>query len=285
MRCCLWLNIVNCRRCVAISVLKKTDLSKLKLVGRRDGPIHDHSRWIRPIYRHQFTIQFCLFASLRWETFLSKCGTDDLRYPETPKNWNKFKKNSHTHAHTHACVRACVCAWNNFIELATEEEERRGERNFERERMWVRMKNEIHKEKHRVERSEWEIVCDGQPIVCVTQFVYWVHALFCSPKRNVRERTTIIDEKKIVQWTRAFARKYQMYNSSTITTFSWLTLLPLLIVSICVSIYCTSLYCLLPVFSCSFSQSLYDLHFLVLFFVLLFIFLLFSYSFFVCSPL
>lgn len=46
--------------------------------------------------------------------------------------------------------------------------------------------NKIHKEKHRW-AVQWEIMCDGQPIACVTQFVYWVHALFCSPKRNVRE--------------------------------------------------------------------------------------------------
>lgn len=186
MRCCWWLNIVNGRRCAAISVLKKTDLSKLKLVGRRDGSIHDHSRWIRPIYRHQFTIQFCPSLLFALRNFcLSKCGSDDLRYPETSKKkWNKFKEKTLKHTHMRACARETISL--NWRQSKRKGGEREREISSEKECEWEwKIK---YTKKSIVERSVWEIMYGGQPIVCVTQFVYWVHALFCSPKRNEREQ-------------------------------------------------------------------------------------------------
>lgn len=191
-------------------------------------------------------------------------------------------------SNTHTCVRVRVKQFHWTGDRAREKEvrERERERNFKRKRMWVRMKNKIHKEKHRwafsVRDNVWWSTYRLCYAVCVlgSRFVLFT--------KTEWTRTTIIDEKKIVQWTRAFARKYQMYNSSTITTFSRLLSSRFLHISIYVSIYCTSLYmyCLLPVFSGSFSQSLYDLHFLDLLFVLLFIFFsLFFNSIFVCSPL
>lgn len=187
MRCCWWLNIVNGRRCAAISVLKKTDLSKLKLVGRRDGSIHDHSRWIRPIYRHQFTIQFCPSLLFALRNFcLSKCGSDDLRYPETSKKIgiNLKKKLSNTHT----CVRVRVKQFHWTGDRAREKEVREREREISSEKECEWEWKIKYTKKSIVERSVWEIMYGGQPIVCVTQFVYWVHALFCSPKRNEREQ-------------------------------------------------------------------------------------------------
>lgn len=194
MRCCWWLNIVNGRRCAAISVLKKTDLSKLKLVGRRDGSIHDHSRWIRPIYRHQFTIQFCPSLLFALRNFcLSKCGSDDLRYPETSKkNWNKFKEKTLKHTHMRACARETISL--NWRQSKREGGERERERNFKRKRMWVRMKNKIHKEKHRwafsVRDNVWWSTYRLCYAVCVlgSRFVLFT--------KTEWTRTTIIDEKK-----------------------------------------------------------------------------------------